>query len=97
MKEKSAGCGRGMWSVEVRPGQGVGGKQHKYAGTHTALAGEVYIVYTRSVGPGPWLVLLLARVAPKGMGGDVGVSKAATLGLVGPGVELAPAGPKDSR
>ena len=86
-----------MRSEAVRPGQGVGGKQHRYAGSHTALGGEVYIVYTGSVGTGPTIALLLARVAPKGMGGDVGVSKAVTPGLVGPGGELAPEGPKGSR
>ena len=84
MKEKSAGCGRGMRSEAVRPGQGIGGKQHKYAGPHTASEGEVHSECTWSVGLGPKRVLLWARDAPNDTGREVGISKAATPGLVGP-------------
>ena len=40
-----------------RPGHGAGGIQHRYAGSHTELGKEVYIVYTGSVGAGPTVVL----------------------------------------
>ena len=84
MKEKSAWCGRGSRSEAVKPGQGIGGKQHWYAGSHTTLAMMVYGKYTRSEWGGPLEVLQWARVAPIAKGGEEVRSKAVTPGLVGP-------------